>query len=720
MGTRIAANLRRELAEMGLVVARWDQYDYDNLLKVPVRQKKGKQKVTYSDSVIMIDTETSRFCEDPKTEEEHRNHVCIWTLAINVLDIDIAALWGKKPSELMKCIKLIKEKLRSDEVFMFVHNLSYDWTFLRKFFFSSFGWPANQLNTKPLYPITIRFESGLVLRDSLCLAQRSLEKWANDLDVDHKKAVGKWDYEKIRHFDSWDPTPNELEYALNDVLAGVECIAKTMRLLKKTIRSLPVTATGIPRTESREIGKKNRAHANAVKLLPDSYEDQLKFEYAFHGGYTHPNRFVKSDTYPNDIPTEHWLPTCEDYASSYPFQCLAKKLPDSKFTLLNDPKIDASYILNSCSEYAYLIHIKAFNAKLKNPRFPMPVLQLAKCISSVNVILDNGRIVEADFFDMWITDPDFELIYDQYTFDNIIFDEVWVAHKDYLPRWFRDNIWKYFYDKTMLKHADPVNYMISKAKLNAASFGMCAQRPVKVNIVEDYQSGQFKPMEDFDWEAEYRKHLKNFNTFLPYSWGVWITAEAQKDLFALGACVPEDDIWLYSDTDSVYATGFDEKKLKALNASRRQMMIDQGYQPIIYRDKEYLPGQAEYDGTYMQFKAVHSKCYCARPLVAQGEGFIMGDHLKITVAGVPKAGWKALDNNIKNFGIGTIFPGTISGKKQHTYYYVPEIYTDAHGNETGDSIELSPCDYLINDPNAIDWAALLEEEVTINDYEDME
>jgi hypothetical protein len=720
MRTRITSAVRRELSEIGFVVSFWEEYNFDNLLKVPVREKKGKQKVTYSDCVMMIDTETSPFCENPQTEEEHRNHVCMWSLAINTLGMDICALWGKKPSDLMKCLHIIKEKLRADEVYCFVHNLSYDWTFLRKFFFSAFGWPCNQLNTKPLYPITIRFENGLVLRDSLCLAQRSLEKWAKDLDVEHKKAVGKWDYDLIRHFDCWEPTANELEYALNDVLAGVECIAKTIKLLKKSVRSLPVTATGIPRTESRDIGKKHRAHAEAVKRLPDHYETQLKFELGFHGGYTHPNRFIKRDTYPNYLKTLHWLIRCMDYASSYPFQCLAKKMPDSKFELLDDPNIDAHYILDSCEDYAYLIHIKALGARLRDPRWPMPALQDAKCGSSVNNILDNGRIIKSDYFDMWITDKDFMLIYEQYAFDELIFDEVWFAHKDYLPRWFRDYIYKLFKDKTMLKGEDPVNYMIAKAKLNAASFGMCAQRPVKADIVEDYSTGAYGMKEGFDFEEEYQKHLKNFNTFLPYSWGVWITAEAQYDLFELGKCVPKDDIWLYSDTDSVYATGFDEEKLAELNAKRRQMLIDQGYAPIEWKGKEYMPGVAEDDGTYMQFKAIHSKCYCKRPLTAYGDNFIMGEDLKITVAGVPKRGAKSLHNNINNFDIGTIFPGTESGKKQHTYYYVEEIYTDCHGNETGDSIELSPCDYLINDPNKIDWDELLREEVTINDYEDFE
>lgn len=714
MRTRITSRIRRELSENGLVVTYWEDYDYTQLNKVPVRTKKGRQPTTYSEAVIMADTETSK-----KEDEEGRNHVCAWSIAIGSLGIDVAGLWGKKPSDMMKCIRLIKENLRADEVFIYFHNLSYDWCFLRKFFFSTLGFPESQLNTKPLYPIIIRFQNGLTLRDSLCLAQRSLEKWSEDMDVTHKKAVGKWDYDLIRNFDSWNPNEDEKLYIMNDVLAGIECLMKTMQALKKTVRTLPVTATGIPRGIAREIGRKNRAHQTAVKLLPNTYADQFIFELAFHGGYTHPNRFCKNDIYPNYLKTDHWLPVCMDYASSYPYQVLTKKMPDQKFFKLDD-NVDAEYIKSSCDEYAFLIHIKCFGASLKNGRWPMPVLQDAKCLTSVNNICDNGRILKSDYFDMWVTDPDFLLIDEQYKFDKLEIDEVWTAHKDYLPRWFRDYIYELFGDKTRLKGVDVVRYSLQKAALNAASFGMCAQKPVKLDIDENYETGEYSASEDFDFEEAYQKHLKNFQTFLPYSWGVWITAYAQYDLFLLGKCVPEGDIWLYSDTDSVYATGFDEEKLNALNESRKKVLTEQGYPPILWNDREYYPGVAEYDGTSMQFKAIHSKCYCKRPLTAYGDGFIMGGDLKITVAGVPKRGAKSLHNNINNFKPGFLFDGKTSGKLQHTYYYVDEIYTDAHGNETGDSIDLTECDYIINDPNAVDFNALLEEEVYIREYEDID
>ena len=97
-----------------------------------------------------------------------------------------------------------------------------------------------------------------MIKDSLILAQRKLEKWANDLDVEHKKAVGSWDYDKFRNQDTPLST-EELHYIECDTLAGVECLDKTMEALHKRIYSIPLTATGIPREQTRVRGKKYHA-----------------------------------------------------------------------------------------------------------------------------------------------------------------------------------------------------------------------------------------------------------------------------------------------------------------------------------------------------------------------------------------------------------------------------------------------------------------------------
>ena len=42
---------------------------------------------------------------------------------------------------------------------------------------------------------------------------------------------------------------------------------------------------------------------------------------------------------------------------------------------------------------------------------------------------------------------------------------------------------------------------------------------------------------------------------------------------------------------------------------------------------------------------------------------------------------------------------------------------DENGNSTGDSIDLSPCDYLLDDIEHWDWQKIFEEEIEVQVYE---
>ena len=302
-------------------------------------------------------------------------------------------------------------------------------------------------------------------------------------------------------------------------------------------------------------------------------------------------------------------------------------------------------------------------------------------------------------------------------YDEIEIDECYSAYKDYLPKWFTYYVFERYRLKCELKHTDPVLYAIEKAKLNSC-FGMCAQRPVKINIVEDYETGEYKFADDFDEEEAYKKYLNKYSSFLPYPVGVWCTSYAMKNLFELSGCISGK--WLYSDTDSIYATEFDESLVLEYNNRCKEKLKSRGYDGVTVDGETFYLGVAEDDGHYMQAKFLHSKCYVKRPLTAYGDNFIMGGDLKITVAGVPKKGAKSLKNNINNFKTYAIFPGTESGNLQHSHIYVDKIYTDRDGNITGDSIDLSPCDYIINDAKIPRLEDYLTEEIEVIDYEQTE
>ena len=207
-----------------------------------------------------------------------------------------------------------------------------------------------------------------------------------------------------------------------------------------------------------------------------------------------------------------------------------------------------------------------------------------------------------------------------------------------------------------------------------------------------------------NFEELYTKYLKNKNSILNYAWGVWVTSYAFYNLFKLGECC---QLWLYSDTDSCYGKYWDMEKVKAYNEGCKEKLKANNYGSVIRDNKEYWLGVVDIE-KHDQFRTMGAKRYCVRD----------GDSLKLTVAGVPKrAGALCLDNDIENFTDGFIFSGTKTGKQTHTYFFSEDIHTDDQGNEIGDSIDLSPCDYLLSSVEVFDWEALFDEDVEVQIYE---
>lgn len=672
-------------------LVRWDKYKYRKLKNIMYVRRSGRaDNDTYSDCIIMADTETSKGVQKGIAE----NHICAFTLSIRAYHQNIVTLYGSKPSEFIQVLHKVKVYLQTDKVIIYFHNLAYDWVFLRKFLIAEYGTPVKLLATKPHYPIYIEFANGLIFKDSLILAQRSLEKWAKDLDVEHQKAVGKWDYLKIRNQKDCDFSPDELEYIEHDTLAGVECIDKLMLQLNKRIYSMPYTATGIPREEARKRGKSNRAREDFERIVSKDYTTQLKLEYVYHGGFTHANRHYIGVTIDDDI-------IGADFCSSYPFCMLAFTFPMTEFKPFRNCTVYD--ILDNKEKYAFIFKLILVNVKLRSDNLPMPALQYSKCVKDINACTDNGRVLCANYIEIYLNEIDLAVIHEQYEWQSSACIEVEYSEKAYLPRWYTDYVFECFINKTMLKGGDPVAYALAKAIVNSL-YGMMVQKPCKEDISENYLTGEYE-VASGNYEELYTKYLKNRNSILNYAWGVWVTSYAFYNLFQLGKCC---DMWLYSDTDSCYGKGWNMEKLEAYNESCKEKLKRNGYGAVIRDGKEYWLGVAEVE-KHDQFKTMGAKRYCLRD----------GEDLKITVAGVPKKkGALCLDNDIENFKDGFIFSGTKTGKQTHTYFFSEDIHTDASGNEIGDSIDLSPCDYLLSSVTKVNWQELFDEEIEVQIYEE--
>ena len=132
----------------------------------------------------------------------------------------------------------------------------------------------------------------------------------------------------------------------------------------------------------------------------------------FHGGYTHGNRhFINT--------LINWaLIYAYDFASSYPFILTAFKFPMEKFTPIDNCSKD--FILKNMDDYAYMFKFIAVNIQLKSDDEPMPALQFSKCVKTVNAIQDNGRILCANYVEIWLNEWDLAVINDQYKMEKSI------------------------------------------------------------------------------------------------------------------------------------------------------------------------------------------------------------------------------------------------------------------------------------------------------------
>lgn len=691
---------------------KYNKFDYSILSNVPYLLRAGVRHKweSFNDAIIMLDTETSKEHENAYDDKTGKvipvaNYIVAWTISIRVFNRNVVTLYGTRPDECIECINLIHTSMNGSKTIIYIHNLSYDYVFLKQFLMDKFGIPYRMLATKSHYPIFFEWENGIILKDSLILSQRKLERWANDLDVEHKKAVGCWDYSKTRH-QGENFTLSELKYIENDTLAGVECIQATMDTIGKRIHTLPYTATGIPREQVLKRANENNYRDKFLRIAP-TFEQYIKLTICYHGGYTHANRFWINQTLDKTIftPLDNGaIGQCYDFISSYTYVMLSEKYPSEPFRLIQNHTVD--WVLEHSKEYAFIFKLVLHNVRLKDKINPMPSLQYSKLVTETNPILDNGRVLcDSGICAIYLTSVDLEVIAEQYTWDVAECQELEMSKLDYLPRWFTDYAFEKYIDKCKLKDGDPVLYALSKSIVNAL-YGLTVMRSVRDTLEEDYSTGEYykKPK---DMMEEYEKYINNRRSVLPYFIGVFVTSYAFRNLFTLGQCCEE---WLYSDTDSCFGHNWDMNKLESYNELCKGKLKANNYGAVIVNDKEYWLGVADLDKEFSEFRTQGSKRYSYRDTHT--------NELKITVAGVPKKnGAKALENDINKFDRGFVFKGEITGKLQHSYVFNNMIYTNSHGDLVADYVDLTACDYTLDTTEVINIDYLFNEEIELEVYE---
>ena len=618
--------------------------------------------------------------------------------------------YGRTWEEFKDLCKQLQEYFLLDSehiLVVYVHNLSYEFQFMRKYF----NW-LNVFAVDERKPIKALCSYGIEFRDSYILSGYSLEKLAENL-VTHKvrKLVGDLDYNLTRTHVT-ELTENELAYCHNDVEIVLAYINEQIEQYGN-VTKIPMTNTGKVRkfvkdkcyftekSHKKSSKGKYQRYRELMQELNLNTEEYLMLKRCFMGGFTHASMLYSGELLTNV--------SSIDFTSSYPYVMLSEKFPMSKPEKVVPTKEKFLHWVNSDDVgLMFVARFKGLQSKLSFETY----LSESKCSVLENPIINNGRVFKADTVETTITDIDFKIMYQCYTWESIEIANVYKFYMQYLPKAILLAIIELYEKKTTLKDVagKEVEYLLSKGMLNSV-YGMCVTDIVRDKISYDEEWN----IERFTLEMmseQIGKYNESSNRFLYYPWGVWVTAYARKNLW--NGIIEMGNDYVYSDTDSVkflnyekhvdYITRYNEdveRKLKMM-CDFRQIDFDR-LKPKNIKGVEKMIGVWDYEGTYTHFKTLGAKRYLVR---SKKDG-----KLHLTVAGLSKQNGveymlRVCNNDyikvFESFNDDLYIPANETGKNTHTYIDTPitATITDYQNNMVEitalSGVHLSPCEFTLS------------------------
>lgn len=596
----------------------------------------------YIEHLMTFDIETSTI---EKTDGSFEGYMYHWQVCIDGF-VCFGRTWKEFLTFLRKMNRALKNYNEQHKLICYIHNFSYEFQFLYSWIKLTNVFAIDK--RKPLKAISKDF--NIEFRCSYLLSNMNLKKFIeNTPNAHYFKGSGDLDYKKV-----FTPksilTMSELGYCYNDVMGLYEAIIYLLR--EDTLTTIPLTSTGYVRRECRNNMRKNKK--NRKQFLDLKLDDKLYqlCKDSFRGGNTASNRY-KTNFINYDV-------SSYDMSSAYPYAMISGLYPITPFQEETITSLDMLDEYNN--RYCTISYYSFENVKLKKG-IPFPYIPYSKCIEFIAPSYDtqfkgkeycyNGRVLEADFIKIAMTNYDYQIFINQYEYDveNVRVEDFYYSHKGFLPKELINTVLEFFTLKSQLKGIDgkEYEYMKSKNKLNSL-YGMIVTDIIRQ---ENLFNNQWEKGENSTLEEYYSKR----NNFLTYQWGLFVTAicrtNLQKAIDKIGLdCV-------YIDTDSIKYCGSHDEVFEHIN----QEMIDWCIQNDIINyvevgNHKYFLGLFDKEKGYDEFVTLGAKKYA----------FNQNGKIGITVAGLnKKSGAKELElkGGLSNFKIGTEFFD--SGRK--TVYY---------------------------------------------------
>ena len=614
-------------------------------------KRRYRSRVCYCSEAMFLDIETSNnHAQDPRK-------LRTWVTSIQVRFNNEYHLF-RKPSELTAWLNsLIKEYDLDQErrILVFIHNAAYDLSYL-------VPWLQRDLPKDPrrgiyegLHKIIMYDQYCFEFRCTYQLTGMSLAKWSNDLDIEHKKQLGLYDYDKIIYQDD-ELSQDELMYDEYDVLSLEECLKKQLLKYNDELATIPLTSTGYCRRQFRKGAQSDRYYRKNIFIPSRLDVKSMKYSVnAFAGGFTHGNRYLKSKILSSE--DLGYLIAHGDFRSMYPSEIMCYPHPfgaPEEWYDLSKPyyqkrpyKPTIQNILDMYPEYSSITRIRIYGAELRSEDITMPFMQEAKLRNkskNFTCLSDNGRVMKicTGVCELYVDNLTLQILKEQYKMKLVILGVIRFKNQ-MIPECLAKTINELFKAKSDLKihhremelkyghfSSEAINaaWELSRVKkLLNACYGMFATSPLRPEYDLDYDKDP--PLQrikgvtsDEEIDEALDKFYRSANSFLPYQISWSITAAARYELYQFIKAVGYENC-IYCDTDSIF---FIKKpdvmaRVKRLNAEKQKTA-----KYIISHGKRVYYDVFEFEDDLTHFKFLHSKCY---GLITESGEF------QATIAGIP-------------------------------------------------------------------------------------
>lgn len=612
----------------------------------------------------------------------------IWQLQIG-FDITII---GRTWDEFLDVSARIKDALGDTKLVTYVHNLSYEFCFLAGI--HKFA-PEDVFCTEPRNILHADFPP-YEFRCSYRLSNMSLDQFTKQMKVSHRKLSGvKFNYNKKRY--PWTKLSQaELDYATYDVIGLVEAVNQLMINEGDTLYSIPMTSTGFVRRDEKK-SMKSFNWETMRRMIPD-YTLHKYLRRSFRGGNTHADRHFVGQIL-HDV--HSW-----DMASAYPSAMINKEFPMGKWFVCREDQLNIEFMqdLIGRRHKAVIMKVAFYNIHLKDPRWPVPYLSYDKCDNvilphdptilkswgkPIEIAMDNGRIMAAEFLECVINDIDLQIISEEYEWPEGGMMIEYMAHSTYgkLPNQIREVVKDYYNRKTTLKNVRGSEHMynMSKQKLNAI-YGGTVMDPIRIQYFFDddpenmaahdgapYKTGfNYDSESDLNIEEQFEQYEREQYEkairwpYQAYQWGCWVSSWCRFRLEQGIKCVYDQGEkeyeltgrrkthFVYCDTDSIKFVG--DADISQLNEPYVAESVKNGAFAVDPKGKTHYLGVYEYEGKYPEFITWGAKKYVYRDEESEIRQTVAGtgDTWHITIAGVGKrAGGRELE---RRGGIRALLP----------------------------------------------------------------